>query len=384
MKNKEYYLDSAATTPVRQEVLEAMLPYFCEKFNNPSSDYKPAIEVANDIDNARNIIASYINCDSEEIIFTSGGSESNCTALLGWLLKNPNNFVATSNIEHKSIMELAGLNKTRVLFIEATRYGSISPEKLKKTLDMVYQKTDPQNVLVSCQFANNELGVINDIKTLASITHERGSYFHTDAVQMFPHRRINVSTYGIDMMSVSGHKFGAPKGIGFLYKKKGVEISPLICGSQNYGLRGGTYNTPYIIGLGKAVSILKENAPCEHDALIVRKQIEKMFEEKYGAHINGKEVPRLSNIISVTFPCKIFGQTLKAFLEHKSVYISIGSACNALSDTPSHVLSAIGLSEEQALKTVRISIPNDRVYSDEDIKNILNVLDWGAQNALTF
>lgn len=362
------YLDNAATTKPKQEVIDAMMPYFTEKWHNPSSLYHDAIKVKADIDNSRRIIAEYINANEDEIYFTSSASEANNWAIQGfinwchWNGKCP--AVITTRIEHKSIIECVDNINANCFYIDVNKYGFVDEENLSDCL--MYCEESGYTTLVSIQYANNEIGTIQYIKRLSDITHLYGAIFHTDAVQAFGKEDIDVQNKGIDMMSVSGHKIGCPKGIGFLYIKNGIHIKPLIYGTQEREMRGGTENVPYIIGIGKAVEILLnfkktnryKNTLIESvkHYLAIGKLNESLI-TKFGCKINGaiSNVNRIHGIMSYRFPNDINVESLILMLDMDNICVSAGSACNSHSNQPSHVLKAIGLSDDECAKTMRIS-----------------------------
>lgn len=342
------YLDCAATTPLNIEVINEINKFF-EKWHNPSSLYAPACDVKRYIDSAREIIAKSIKAKAEEIYFVSSGSEANNWTLQGFRKKNPEGHIFVTNIEHKSIMECVKSINNNVHYINVNRDGLVDIEYLDRILRL-YNNSVP--MLISIQYANNETGVIQNIADLSKVIHKYNAYFHTDAVQAFPHIDINVKS-GIDLMSVSGHKIGCPKGIGFLYIKDGVAIEPLIYGSQEKGLRGGTENVPYIMGMAKGVSIRRRKSINSYRVY---------FEERLkniGCKINCCDVDRIENIISCTMPDGIMGELLLYMLESNGIYLSSGSACNSQSNNPSYTLKAIGLSDDEIRRTVRISMPDD-------------------------
>lgn len=356
------YLDNAATTRPKPEVIKAITESLSEDWANPSSKYKPSHKVKRKIEEARKIIANSINAEPQEIYFTSGGSEANCMAIKS--MDNPytHTWVVTSKIEHKSV--ISRQRHDNRCEVSVNKDGLVDIEGLIKWLDRLdAPDRRDADVLVSIQYANNETGVIQDIKRISEIVHKYGYIFHTDAVQAYPHGTIDVKTFGIDMMSVSGHKFGAPKGIGFLYISDsiagGIENS-LIYGSQERGLRGGTENTPYILGLAKAVE-LKSNV----DLIDKRKYFETEL-EKIGCKINCKDSIRLDSIISCTFPEGIVGETMMYYLSFQGIYVSTGSACNSSSQHPSWVLQAIGLTDDEIRRTIRISISEETTKEDID------------------
>ena len=250
----DHYFDAAATTQVDTEVYNAMQPYFASKYYNPSSLYSKSKEIKKDIDNARHIIANSINAKDNEICFTSGGSESNCWAIQGFCKRHPHTCVLTSELEHHSIIECCNdlSSGNSVVYINVNTDGTIDLVDLKNALKH-FSKYYP--ILVSIQLANNEIGTIQDIKTITEIVHKYNAVLHCDATQAYCHIPIDVKELGIDMLTASGHKINTPKGIGFLYIRSGIDISPMIYGSQENGMRGGTENVPYIIGLAKAVEL---------------------------------------------------------------------------------------------------------------------------------
>lgn len=360
------YLDAAATTKPNQKVIEAMMPYFTEKWYNPSSLYSSGNKIKNDIENARNVIGEFIGANGDEIFFTSGGSESNCWAIQGFIshcVKNGKTpCIITSTIEHKSIIECVGNSNCYVEYIGVDKDGFINIQELK---DAIYHEKLYCEVLVSIQFANNEIGTIQHIKEIADIVHKFGAVFHTDAVQAFGQVDISVEDLGIDMLSASGHKIGTPKGIGFLYKKNGIGISPLIYGSQMDSMRGGTENVPYIMGMAKAIKLIQRDDEYELRLSILRNNFISQL-KSIGCKVNGSLNKRLPNNISVTFAQNITGESLIYMLDMSGIYISAGSACNSKSIKPSYVLKAIKLSDEDANKTIRITLPNDITAEEID------------------
>lgn len=340
------YWDSAATTPVKPEVLKAMMPYFVDKWYNPSAIYEPAKQVRRDIEKARKIIADSINADPEEIFFTSGASESN-----SWILNNFNH-IKTTNTEHHSIDVLYGNSEDN---LKVDSYGVIQDFNIQPNSAF-------EAALVTVHLANNEIGTIQPIKEL--VEKNPRFYFHVDATQAYGKIPIDVEDLGIDFLSASGHKIGAPKGIGFLYARKTAQnyLEPMIYGSQEFGKRGGTENVPYIIALAEAVNAidyLKQERFKQFYEYAVKQSAD-------WATPNGHPTNRLYNIISLTIKQPINGQALIALLHDQEEYVSAGSACTAYDNKPSHVLRAIGLSEEEATRTLRISFPDDVTKKDID------------------
>lgn len=344
------YLDNAATTKPKREVIAETVKYLEEKWHNPSSLYMDADAVKEDIENARNVVADSINAKGNEIFFTSGGSESNCWAIDGFVKNKLNNYqipyVITSEIEHHSIIECVEDQKIAVTeFIGVNDKGVVSINDLDEVLKIIVEEgVDPENILVSIQFANNEIGTIQDIKAISELVHKYGAVFHTDAVQAFGHIPIDVDEMGIDMLSASGHKIGAQKGIGFLYIKNGIKISPIIYGTQMDGMRGGTENVPGIMGMAKAVELMD----CTEEAIKKISNTRDYFISglcAIGCKSNGS-INRLPNNINVILPNNINAESFLYVMDLEGIMIGTGSACNSHSVEESHVLKAIGMGEE--------------------------------------
>ena len=362
------YLDNAATTKVKREVVEAMIPYLTEQYYNPSSLYSHATKIKEDIEGARKIVGNFIKANSDEIYFTSSGSESNCWAISGfchyWNALKIKPVIITSTIEHKSILECVKNMIADVYYVDVDKDGLIKLDVLSNLLNDVSLWGLP--LLCSFQLANNEVGTIQDIKKISTIIEQHGGLLHVDGVQAFGQVLINVDEMGIDMLSVSGHKVGCPKGIGFLYIRKGTTISPMIYGSQMDGKRGGTENVPYIMGMAKAIELcridyLKSTELCEKQLYFIRCLI-----KNFDCVINGSVTDRLPNNINVTFPQNITGESLLYTLDLSDIQISVGSACNSRSIEPSYVLKEIGLTNDEAMRTIRISLSNDITYKQID------------------
>lgn len=374
------YLDEAATTKPSPEVISAMMPYLSEKWHNPSSLYSWASDVSKDVSKARKTVADFINAEEDEVFFTSGGSESNCWAIQGFVTHRSAieelPCIITTNIEHHSIMECTAMMNMLpclVWYVGVDEYGNVDIEELEEALKCMTKETKPSNVLVSIGMANNEIGTIQDIKKLSEIIHSYGAIFHTDAVQAFGHIPIDVEDMGIDILSASGHKIGAPKGIGILYKRNGTEINPLIYGSQMDGMRGGTENVPYIIGMAKAVELIERYAKpdmCQRIAYTRDYFIDKL--ESIGCKLNGSRENRLPNNINVTLPHGLNGESMLYCMDLCDVYISTGSACNSKSIEPSPVLSAIGLGDD-AYNSIRITFPVG--ITKEEIDEVVSEMD---------
>ena len=361
------YLDEAATTKPKQEVIEAMMPYLTEQFYNPSALYSGANKVKKDIENAKKTIGDFINADSNDIYFTSGGSEANCWAIQGFInycnRKGIEPTIITSVIEHKSILSCVDNMNIDVHYIGVDHKGFIDMVALENVLEYVTCNNKYSKTLVTIQHANNEIGTIQRVKDIANIVHKYNAVFHTDAVQSFGHVPIDVKELDVDMMSASGHKISAPKGIGFLYKKNEIKIDPLVYGSQMNGLRGGTENVPYIMGMSRAVELVENVTKYQFRMNFLRSHFIEQL-ELLGCKINGSLIERLYNNINVTFDQNIIGESLVYLLDMSEIMVSTGSACNSKSIEPSYVLKAIGLSDEDAAKTIRITLP-DNITTDK-------------------
>ncbi len=351
------YLNNAATTKTDGRVLFKMSKYFSELYENPmTSNYSPlAKNVEDEMDKSREYIAKLINCKSSEIYFTSGGTESDNWAIKGICLKNWENKgeIISTPIEHMAII---GTLKTvkkwgfDIKFLPVDKYGIVDPDDLRK---LISKKT----LLVSVMHANNEIGTIEPIEEIGKICKEYGILFHTDAVQTACHIDIDVQKMNIDLLSISAHKFYGPKGVGALYIRDGVQIEPFIDGGhQEKGLRSGTHNSPSIIGMGEAVNIaLKEMEEERKNVLYLRKMIEERVKEIEGVYINGHPEKRLPNNLSLTVE-KVKAESLLTYLALNGIIVSAGAACSAKEKEPSHVLKAIGVPDDLAYNTIRISL----------------------------
>lgn len=361
------YLDAAATTKPDQRVIDVMMPYFTTKWYNPSSLYNKSVDIKKDIESARSVVGKFIGANGSEIFFTSSGSESNCWAIQGFVnecfrnKKNP--CVITSKIEHKSILECVRNSSAKSIFINVDKDGFINMEELEYWLSLA--KDLGYSTLVSVQFANNEIGTIQRIREIAELAHRYNAIFHTDSVQAFGQLDINVKELDIDMLTVSGHKIGAVKGIGCLYIKNGINIQPLIYGTQMDSMRGGTENVPYIIGMAKAVQLIQRDKEYQLRLTILRNDFIKKL-KAIGCNVNGSLDERLPNNISVILPDGVTGESILYVLDMSDIFVSTGSACNSYSIEPSYVLKAIKLTDEEAMRTIRISLPHDITMEDID------------------
>lgn len=363
---KTIYLDNAATTQTYPEVLDAMLPFFTEHYGNPSSIYSFAGEAGKAVDEARRTIASAIGADASEIYFTGGGSESD-----NWALKataeayaSKGKHIITSKIEHHAILhtcEWLAKYGIEVTYLDVDENGLVSPEALKAAIR-------PDTILVSIMTANNEIGTIEPIAELGRIAHEAGALFHTDAVQAFGHIPINVDEMNIDMLSASGHKFNGPKGIGFMYIRKGVKIRSFIHGgSQERSRRAGTHNVPGIVGMAKAASLAVEqmNERMAYETKLRDHLIERVLNEIPYVRLNGHRTNRLPNNANFCFRF-IEGESMLILLDQNGICGSSGSACTSGSLDPSHVLLAIGLPHEIAHGSLRLTLSEKTAMEDID------------------
>lgn len=365
-RHNRIYLDHAATTRTRQEAVSAMLPYFTELYGNPSSVYEFAAEPKRAIAAARKILADSIGAAPSEIYFTSGGSESDNWALtaaaeLGE--KEGKKHIITTAIEHHAILNTCSYLEERgfdVTFLRPDEQGCVSPESVEAAIR-------PDTCLISVMAANNEIGTIEPVREIGMIARKHGILFHTDAVQAYGHMRIDVKECGIDMMSASAHKLNGPRGVGFLYIRRGVRVRSYIRGgAQEHGRRAGTENTPGIVGFGKAAELafaeLDEHAETERklrDHLLGR-----ILTEIPDTVLNGAE-SRLSNNINVTFR-GADAESILIMLDMQGICASGGSACASGSLDPSHVLTAIGRSEEDARAAVRLTVGYENTEEEMD------------------
>jgi cysteine desulfurase len=366
-------MDYAATTFVRQDVLDEMLPYFKDNFGNPSSLYSFSEVNKSVIKLARQRIARVINSDENEIYFTSGGSESDNWAIKGIAFANraKGNHIITSQIEHHAILNASKFlerNGFSVTYLPVDSDGFINIEDLKNAIT---EKT----ILVSIMFANNEIGTIEPISEIGKICREKGIYFHTDAVQAVGHLPIDVKSMNLDLLSMSGHKFYGPKGVGVLYIRKGVKIDNLIDGgAQERGKRASTENVSGIVGLGKAIEIAGEELDFEINRLkaLRDKIIDGILNKVPNARLNGPRGDnRLPNNVNISF-VGVEGETLLFDLDDAGVFVSTGSACASGSLEPSHVLLSIGLSHEVAHGSVRMTLGLNT--TEEDVDYVIDVL----------
>ena len=360
------YMDHSATSPVDPEVFEAMKPYFTNEFGNASTLYSLGRNAKNAMESARQEVATIIGADPKEIIFTSGGTESDNIAILGTArkLKNKGNHIITSDIEHPAVEETCKYlekNGYKVTYLPVYEEGIVRVNDLEEAI------TD-ETILITIMHANNEIGTIQPIAEIGKIANERGIYFHTDAVQTVGKIPVNVTEMNVDMLSLSSHKLYGPKGIGALYIKKGVRIEPLMYGGgHERGFRPGTENIPGIVGLGKACSIANQNLEGNaHKLTNLRdKLIDAVLSENKDSYLNGHRTKRLPNNANFRFDA-IEGESLILNLDFKGIAASTGSACSSTKLEASHVLLAIGLEKEEAHGSLRISLGIENTEEDID------------------
>jgi cysteine desulfurase len=364
------YLDNAATTKTRPEVVEAMLPYFTEFYGNPSSVYEFSGISKKAITGARETIANALGAKSNEIYFTAGGSEADNWALIATAeaYESKGKHIITSKIEHHAVLHTCEYLEKRgyeVTYLDVDENGVIKLEELKKAIR-------PDTILISIMFANNEIGTIEPIKEIGQIAKEHGVFFHTDAVQAFGHVPINVDEYNIDMLSTSAHKVNGPKGIGCLYIRTGIKSRSFVHGGgQERKRRAGTENVPGIVGFGKAVEL----AVAEMDERIQKETelreylMNRVMDEIPYTRINGHRKNRLSNNVNFAFQF-IEGESLLIMLDMKGICGSSGSACTSGSLDPSHVLLAIGLPHEIAHGSLRLSL--DHINTKEEMDYVVD------------
>ena len=379
------YLDYAATTPVDQRVLEAMLPYFSETFGNPSSVHRYGQQAEAAVDTARETVAAVLNCRPDEVMFTSCGSEADNLALRGAALaareKNGAKWILTSKAEHHAISKTAEqLEKYygfQVEWLELDKHGLATPESVEKAICS-------ETAIVSVMYANNEIGTINPIKEIAEVCHQNGILFHTDAVQAAAYLSLDVQTLGVDLLSLGGHKFYGPKGVGALYIRKGTPLIPVQTGGgQEFGLRAGTQNVPYIVGFAKALQLAADEreARVHHVRPLRDKIVGTVLEEIPDSQLTGHPEKRLPQHASFVFK-NVDGNLLLTLLDAAGFACSSGSACKTGNPEPSEVMSAIGLSHEWGLGSLRVTLGSGT--TPEELELFLDALPPLVEKARAF
>lgn len=367
------YFDNAATTKIKTEVLNEMMPYLTRNYGNASSLYSIGRLSKRAIENSREQIAQLINCHPNEIYFTGSGSESDNTAIKGYAFKNKNkgNHIITSKIEHPAILETCKNLENKgfeISYIDVNENGILNLEELKKSIK-------PSTILISIMFANNEIGTIEPIEEISKIAKENNIIFHTDAVQALGNVKIDVQKMNIDMLSMSGHKINAPKGVGALYVKNGIDIERFIDGGhQEKNKRAGTENVASIVGMGKACEIANRNFEIHTKSLKKLRDyyIAKITKEMGDRiRINGPLENRLPGNANISFK-EIDGSELVYRLDEYNICVSSGSACSSKNTTPSHVLKAINVPEEFLNGAIRTSFGDNNTF--EEINYLINCL----------
>ncbi len=366
------YFDNAATTPVRKEVYNEILPYFMQYYGNASSVYNIARESKKALEKARQQVAEALNADAEEIYFTAGGSESDNFALKGVAeaMQKKGKHIITTQIEHHAILHTCEYLQQRgfeITYLPVDEYGKIRLEDLKKAIR-------EDTILISVMFANNEIGTIQPIKQIGEIAKEKGIYFHTDAVQAVGHIKIDVKEMNIDLLSLSGHKLCAPKGVGAIYIKKGVTIQPFVHGgAQEKKRRAGTEHLAGIVGLGKAIELADKEIEENTKKLVYLrdKLINGILENIPYSKLNGHPIDRLPGNCNISFDF-IEGEAMLLLLDSKGIAASSGSACTSGSLDPSHVLLAIGLPHEKAHGSLRMTL--EHYNTEQEVDTVLKEL----------
>jgi cysteine desulfurase len=369
---KRIYLDYAATTPTDPRVLEAMLPYFTEQFGNPSSVHSFGREARQAVEDSRETLSGFIGAAPDEIVFVSGATEANNTALRGaaHARRDRGDHIITSAVEHHSVSETtAALAKEgfRVTYLPVDEYGAVDPDDVMKAIG-------DKTILISIMHANNEIGTIQPIAEIGRIARQRQITFHTDAVQSFGHVPVNVDELGVDLLSASAHKFYGPKGAGFLYVRKGTKLPPFITGGdQEKHRRAGTHNTPGIVGTAAAARIAHETMTEEstREGALRDTLIRGITDTISDTGLNGHPSARLPNNANLSFHF-IEGESILLSLDMEGIAASSGSACASATLEPSHVLLALGLSHEVAHGSVRFSL--GRWTTEQDVAHLIEVL----------
>jgi cysteine desulfurase len=362
------YMDHAATSAVCPEAKEAMLPYFDEKFGNPSSSYGFAAESKEAVEQARSLLAASIGAKPEEIYFTSGGTEADNWAIKGTAeaLASKGNHIITTKIEHHAVLHTCQwLEKHgfRITYLGVDETGKVRLDDLKRAIC-------PETILISVMAANNEIGTLEPVREIGAIAKEHGIYFHTDAVQSYPSQKIRVNDSNIDLLSVSSHKLNGPKGIGFLYIRSGVSIAPFLHGgAQEKSQRAGTENVPAIVGFAKAaeISMKTMSERTKKEKHLRDLMIDLVMKQIPYTRLNGSKTDRLPGNVNFSFQF-VEGESLLILLDTKNICVSTGSACNASSSAPSHVLKAIGLPDELAFSSLRMTLGEEN--TEEEVRYV--------------
>ena len=366
------YLDHAATTPTRPEVVKAMLPFFGDAFGNPSSIHSLGQEAKGAIEEARTKVAELIGARSEEIVFTSGGTEADNFALKGVAFANEHkgNHIITTPIEHHAVLEVCKFLEKRgfrITCLPVDKYGMVDPDDVKRAITA-------KTIIISVMHASNEVGTIEPVEEIGKIAQEAGVHFHSDAVQTVGHIPVNVDKLKVDLLSISGHKFYGPKGVGALYVRKGTKLVSLMHGGEHEKRRrAGTENVPGIVGLAKAAELAGQEIGKEAERLAyLRDKLIKGLGDKIDQiRLNGHPTKRLPNNVNVSIDF-VEGESMLLNLDLEGICASTGSACSSSSLEPSHVLLALGLPPEQAHGSLRFTLGRDNTQAD--VERVLEVL----------
>lgn len=360
------YADHAATTKLCDVAYEAMLPYLRENFCNPSGVYTEGVKAGSAVNEARHTIAESLGAYDREVIFTAGGSEADNMALVGAMEAEgtKGRHIITTNIEHHAVLNTCKYLESRgfrVTYVKVRENGVVDPADIEKAIC-------PDTALVSVMFANNEIGTFQPIEEIGKICKEHGVLFHTDAVQAYGKVKIDVNKLNIDMLSASAHKFGGPKGAGFLYVRRGTPMTSFVHGgSQEFSLRGGTENVPAIVGMGVAARVSTESMEesARHERELIKYLYAGVKEKIPDVLLNSDTEKGLAGILNLTIP-GVNGDSLLITLDMKGIAASTGSACAMSLEEPSHVLKAIGRGEEGAKSSIRISLGPENTLEEMD------------------
>ncbi|MBI4733989.1 MAG: cysteine desulfurase NifS [Rubrobacteridae bacterium] len=373
MEGKSIYLDYAATTPTHPDVVEAMLPYFTKEFGNPSSLYTVGRNANGAVEDARDRIASFIGADPKEIVFTSGGTESDNFAIKGTIAGNEKkgNHIITTRAEHHAVLEpchfLEKHSGKEVTYLQVNEYGTVDADTVRAAIK-------DNTVLVSIMHANNEVGTISPIEDISKVTRELGVYLHTDAVQTVGHIPVNVNDLGVDLLSSSAHKFYGPKGVGFIYIRRGTRMASFMHGgAQEKNRRAGTHNVAGIVGMAKAIELAEKNMRKEAEHLTGLRDylISNLKDKVEGMRLNGHPTKRLPNNVNACMT-GAEGEAILLSLDMEGVSCSSGSACTSGTLEPSHVLLAMGVPAEIAHSSLRFTL--GRLTTKEEIDYVLDIL----------
>ncbi|MGB8031650.1 MAG: cysteine desulfurase family protein [Terracidiphilus sp.] len=377
----QIYCDANATTPLLPEVMEAMRPYWMEEFGNASSIHLQGQKARKAVDHARETLARFFHCREAEVVFNSGGTEGDNTAIFG-LLRAGDHFITTS-IEHSAVLRAADRVAERgvnVTFVAPRKDGLIDPEEIRRAIGPATRLGDSRRTLVSVMLANNETGVMQPVEEIGRIAAETGAFFHIDAVQGAGKIAFDVRRFGCHLCSISAHKMHGPKGVGAMYVRRGTPLEPLIVGgSHERRQRAGTENVPGIVGLGKAAELAMkslEDGTMERVARL-RDRLEAGILEIPGTGVNGAGAPRAANTTNIHFE-QVEGEALVIALDLKGVAVSGGSACHSGSTEPSHVLMAMGLDKNAARASLRFSLL--KTATDEDVDHVLRVVPEAVEH----